>query len=252
LPVLEPYALAQLAGGPAMALDSAITSLTARGCVELDSDGRTLIAKRAAPSTAPAFEHDVYGQIASTGRLGLSELRRRATVLSRALADELLKAELITVRSSKLPLILALVAPVVGASRILSRFGSDKPIGLLVLLTASATVLAVWVFRPRRERTALGDATLARAREVHEPLQGRASAVDLAESGTLPTMFALFGAAAIVGLPAWTSLFEHRTASYTSGDCGTSCAGDGGGDCGGGGDGGGGCGGGCGGCSGGD
>lgn len=245
LPVLEPYALAQLAGGSVMALDSAITALTARGCVELDSDGRTLIAKRAAPSTAPAFEHEVYQQIASTGTLGLRELRRRASALSQGLADQLRKADLMAVRFSKLSLILALVAPVVGTSRILTRLGSEKPVSLLVFLTVLATVLAVWVFRPRRERTALGDATLARAREVYEPLQGRASAVDLAESGTLPTMFALFGAAAIAGLPAWTSLFERRTSSYTPGDCGTSCGGDGGGDSGGG------CGGGCGGCGGG-
>jgi uncharacterized protein (TIGR04222 family) len=246
-PVLEPYALAQLAGGTAMALDSAITSLIARGCVELDSDGRTLIATRAAPSTAPAFEHDVYREIARDGRLGLRELRGQATVLSQPMADQLLKAELMTVQRSKLPLLLALAAPVVGAIRILSRLGSDKPISLLVLLTVLATGLAVWVFRPRRERTALGDATVAQARAVHEPLQGRASAVDLAENGTLPIMFALFGTAAIVGLPAWTSILDHRTASYTSSGCGTSCGGggDGGGGCSGG------CGGGCGGCSGG-
>lgn len=247
LPVLEPYALAQLVGGPATALDSALTSLVARGCVELDSDGRTLIARRAAPSHAPPFEHEVYGQIARAGRLELSELRRQATVLTQALADQLLKAELVTAGRSTFPLLVALVAPVVGTLRILSRIGSDKPISLLVLLTVLATVLAVWAFRPRRERTALGDATVARAREAHEPLQGRASAVDLAESGSLPVMFSLFGTAAILGLPEWTSLFERRTASYSGGDFGTSCGGDGG-------DGGGGCdsGGGCGGCSGGD
>jgi uncharacterized protein (TIGR04222 family) len=245
IPVLEPYALAQLAGGAATALDSALTSLIARGCVELDGDGRTLLARRPAPSLAPAFEHDVYGQIARTGKLELRELREQASVLTQALAGQLLKAELVTAGRSTFPLLVALVAPVVGTFRILSRLGSDKPISLLVLLTVVATLLAVWAFRPRRERTALGDATLARARAVHEPLQGRASAVDLAESGTLPIMFSLFGTAAILGLPEWTSLFDRRTASHTDSGCGTSCGGDSG-------DGGGGCGSGCGGCSGGD
>lgn len=244
-PVLEPYALAQLAGGASMALDSAITSLIARGCVELDSDGCTLIARRA-PSIAPAFERDVYGQIARPGRLQLPELRRQAAGLSQPLAEQLLKAELITVRGSVLPLLLALVGPVVGTFRILSRLGSDEPISLLVVLTVVATVLAYWVFRPRRERTALGEATIAQAREVHEPLRSRVTASALAENGTLPTMFALFGTTAIVGLPAWASLLDRRAASYSGGGCGTSCGGVGGGD-GGGGDG---CGGGCGGCGG--
>lgn len=250
-PSLEPYALAHLAGGPAMALDSAITSLIARGNVELDADGRTLVAKRAAPSTAPPFELEVYERIAASSPRALRDLRGQATLLGQGLADELAKAQLVTDRRSMLPLLLAMVAPVVGALRILSRLGSDKPISLLVLLTIAATVLAIWLFRPRRERTALGDQVLAQAREVHEPLQNRESAAALAESGSLPVMFALFGTAAIVGLPQWTSLLDRRTGSYLYSGCGSGCSSDGGGGCSSG-DGGGGCGGGCGGCGGGD
>jgi hypothetical protein len=110
-------------------------------------------------------------------------------------------------------------------------------------------VLAFAWFRPRRERTALGDATIAEARERHEPLQGRAAS-ELADSGTLPIMFSLFGSAALVGLPAWAGVLDRPAPGYYSTDgssgcasaCGASCGGDGGGGCGG--DGGG-----CGGCS---
>jgi uncharacterized protein (TIGR04222 family) len=263
MPVLEPYALAQLAGGPMTALDSAVTSLMTRGCVELHGDGRTLLARREAPSTAPAFERDVYAEIARPGSLELRALRRQVRVLTRKMAEQLLKAGLVVDRRSKLPLLLALVAPALGAMRIVSRLGSDKPISFLVILTIAATVLAVVLFRPRRERTTLGDATVAQARDVFEPLQGRASAAELAENGSLPIMFSLFGAAAIIGFPPWVSLFEHRTTSYGYSDCGTSCASDLGGGCSGGGcsggggcssagcSGGGGCSSGCGGCSGG-
>jgi uncharacterized protein (TIGR04222 family) len=150
--VLQPYALAQLAGGPTMALDSAITSLIARGCIELADDGSCLLARLAVPSTAATLEHAVYQEVAREGRIEVKALRRQAGVLTQALTDELLARGLVSARRLVLPLLLALVAPVVGTVRILSRVGTDKPISHLVWLTLVATVLAFWVFRPRREQ----------------------------------------------------------------------------------------------------
>ncbi|HYP89403.1 MAG TPA: TIGR04222 domain-containing membrane protein [Polyangiaceae bacterium] len=267
VPKLEPYALAQLAGGPATTLGSAVTSLIARGCLELGADGSTLTSRLAVPSNAPAFEREVYERVAATGRLDSRRLRGQAATLTRGLAAELLRLNLTAFQRSFVPLVVALAAPVAGTLRILSRLGSDKPLSILVCLTIAATALAFWAFRPQLERTALGGAALAQARALHEPLCRRASAAELADSGTLPIMFALFGTGAFFGLPASTTALDRWSndsgsshfgatcgadsgGSGCSGGGGDGCSGGGGDGCsGGGGDGGSG---GCGGCSGGD
>jgi uncharacterized protein (TIGR04222 family) len=248
LPTLEPYELAQLAGGPGMALDSAITSLLARGVLELDSERGVLIAKRPAPNTAPRLEHDVYEEVARSGELLVGRLRRQASRLTQTLAGHLIEQGLISVHPARLPLVVGLAAPVAGVFGILGRLGSHEPVALLIVLTVVATVVALGLFFSRRGRTQRGEAVLAAAREAHEALRDRENAATLAENGSLPIVFALFGTSAIAGLASWNISLKQFSSEYVSGcgDVGGGCRSDGDGDGGGGCDGGG-CGGGCGG-----
>lgn len=240
LPVLEPYCLAQLAGEK-VALDSAITSLIAQNAVELAPGNEALRVKAALPRHAAQLEQDVYAEIEQAGSLDVRELRGRVIRLTAFLAIQLEERKLMTTGESQLPFWLALAAPLLGAVRIMTRLGTDKPMAFLVVCCALGFVIAFWIFRPRPERTALGEATLAAARQSHQALREVRPADELASAGTLPIAFALFGTGSLA-LPeasGWTELMK-RSPPDGGGGCGAD-----GGSCGGG-DGCGGCGGGCG------
>jgi uncharacterized protein (TIGR04222 family) len=249
-PELEPYALAQLAGGSRVAVDSAVTSLLEQRALQFDGESGKLQVEGGLPEHAPPAERAVYEQVQSTGTLGVDQLHQLAPELTRPLSEQLLAQGLMTAGGSRLPLALALLAPLWGCVRMLSRVGTDKPIGLLLVWSAVATLIAFIAFRPRPQRTPLGDATLAAARLCHEPLRSGAPVTDLAMAGTLPIALGLFGfgAAAFPEESAWGKWLGRRAPSTDSSstDAGGGCSGGDG--CGGGGD----CGGGCGGCGGGE
>jgi uncharacterized protein (TIGR04222 family) len=252
-PLLEPYDLAQLAGEQ-VALDSAITSLIAQNAIELIPGENSLRVKGTLAAHAAQLERDVYAEIEQAGSLDVAELRGRVIKLTAFLALRLEALGLMTTGESQLPFWLALVAPLLGAVRAMSRIGTDKPVALLVIWCVLGVLVAFWIFRPRPERTSLGEATLARYRQAHAALRETRPADELASAGTLPIAFALFGMSALA-LPqasGWSELMKRQSRPETSGSSGGCGAGDGGSD-GGGGDGGGGCGGcggGCGGCGG--
>ncbi len=242
LPVLEPYCLAQLAGEQ-VALDSAITSLIARNAVELAPGNEALRVRAALPRHAAQLEQDVYAEIEQAGSLAVAELRKRVIKLTAFLAIQLEERKLITTGESQLPFWLALAAPLLGAVRIMTRLGTDKPIAFLVIWCALGLAIAFWIFRPRPERTALGEATLASARQSHAELREIRPANELASAGTLPIAFALFGIGSLA-LPeatGWTELMKRRHVDGGAGDAGGADGGGDGGGCSG-------CGGGCGGC----
>jgi uncharacterized protein (TIGR04222 family) len=257
VPTLEAYPLAQLAGGAQRAVDSATTALVARGALFFDNVASTLRVDGPMPQAAHALERRVYDSIYVARELDVDTLRRRAPSLTEDLATELFGMGLVQ-RASVLPLFVALLAPLWGCVRMLSRVGTDRPIAFLFIGCLAAAALAIWLFRPRTQPTALGEAVLRDARLQHAALRAGATAEQLAVAGTLPIALGLFGLAAVPGASGFTAALQRRgdypsSSNGSSGsNCGTDCGDSGGGDGGGGGDSGGGCGGGgCGGCGGG-
>ncbi len=250
---LDPYQLAHLAGGADVALDSAVTALLARGALFFDPVASSLRVEAPLPADARRLEREIYDAIGVAGKLDIDDLRSRSARLTSSLEEELLALGLLSHGRSWLPLSLALMAPLWGAVRLLSRVGSDKPIVFLLLWSVGATALAYALFRPRPTRTGAGEAALRDARRRHAALRSGDGASELVATGTLPIAFGLFGLAA-VPLPEVSELmtalkrrgnYDGRSGADTASSCSSGCS-DGGASCGGDG----GCGGGCGGCGG--
>jgi uncharacterized protein (TIGR04222 family) len=245
-PRLEPYELLQLASGSLGAVDGAVARLIAEGAVEFDQTRQLLRICGPLPATAAALECTVYADIRESNPPTVAGLRGRASSLTERAARRLEALALVATRYD-FAFWISLVAPAFAFARILSRLGTDKPVGYLVFWCIVGVVIAYWVSH-RRGRTPRGDDVLARARAEHP------SQPDTQELPTdqIPVSLALFGVAAVTlpltaGWLGWVGSKPY-SASISSGGCGSGC---GGGSCGGGGCGGGGCGGGCGGCGGG-
>lgn len=245
LPTLEAYPLAQLAGGARLAVDSATTALVARGALFFDNVAGTLRVDGPLPPNAHALERQVYDWTYVARELDIDTLRRRAPSLTADLATELAGLGLVQ-RTPILPLILALLAPLWGCVRMLSRIGTDRPIAFLFIGCVATAALAIWLFRPRTQPTALGEAVLRDARLQHAALRAGATAQQLAVAGTLPIALGLFGLAAVPEASGFTAALQRRggypssSSDSSSSSCGTD---SGGGGCSGGDGGGGGCGG---------
>ncbi|HYJ11241.1 MAG TPA: TIGR04222 domain-containing membrane protein, partial [Polyangiaceae bacterium] len=241
LPELHPYEVAHLSGGPSLALDSALTSLIARGKLVCDHATSALRVTPEPLEPAHPLEQEVHACVAQTDGLQLAAIRRRAGALTLPLAKRL-EALGLTGQSSRLPFWVAMTASVVGGLRILSRLGSDHPIGGLVLLSLLGVWLAWLMFARVSQRTPAGDAVLTQLRQDHQTVRELPSTLDSSATGPLTLSIALFGLGVLANTPLsdWSALVT-TTAGASEGD-------GGGGDDGG--DGGGGCGGGCGGCGG--
>jgi uncharacterized protein (TIGR04222 family) len=246
LPELHPYEVAHLSGGPLLALDSALTSLIACGKLVCD---HTTSALRVTPEPlepAHPLEQEVHACVAQTDGLKLAAIRRRADVLTVPLGKRL-EAFGLTGQSSRLPFWVAMTAPVVGGLRILSRLGSDRPVGGLVLLCLLGVGLAWLMFARVSQRTPAGDAVLTQLRQEHQPVRELPPTLDSSATGPLTLSIALFGLGVLANTPLsdWSALVA-TTAGASNGDDGDDGDGDGGGGGGGGCGGCGGCGGGCG------
>jgi uncharacterized protein (TIGR04222 family) len=250
-PELDAYEVAHLGKGALAAVNSAIATLMAQGNLTEGAQRGKLHAVRSPPEHAHALELSVHALVArdKAGR-DIAKLRADAGALTRSMAKSLAQRGLTAPRLSA-ALAFALVAPVVGCARLISRTGSGRPIGFLVALTFIGFLVALLGFGRRRRPSSLGELTLARLRERHAASARRAPAATLAADGTLPLVVGLFGFGVLSELPA-----AHAFADVLASDvrdentggvgCGSGCgSGCGGAGCGGGGCGG--CGGGCGG-----
>lgn len=244
LPEVHPYEVAHLSGGPLLALDSVLTSLIARQKLVCDLNTAVLRVSPQAFEPSHPFEQAVFSCVAQAEGLGVAALRRRAQELAIPLGERL-EALGLTGRGSWLPFWIALIGPAVGGLRVLSRLGSDRPVGGLTLLCLLGVWLAWLAFAPSSPRTASGDAVLARLRQGHQPLAELSSTGDSSAAGPLTLSVALFGLGSLAntGLSEWSALVAAQGTASNHGD------GDSDGDGGAGADGGccgcGGCGGGC-------
>jgi uncharacterized protein (TIGR04222 family) len=244
LPELHPYEVAQLSGGPALAVDSALTALLARGKLVCDHAAATLRASPEPLGPAHPLEQDLHASVAQKSSVAVVVIRERAGELTAQIGRRLHGLGL-TRRGSGVLFWIAMTAPLVGGLRLLSRMGSDRPIGGLVLLCLLGVLLASLVFWRGHGRTAAGDALLVRLRQEHEPLRELPPPVEGSASAPLALSVALFGLGILASTPLseWSALVAAKASAAKgsggcgSGGCGAAC-------------GSGGCGGGCGGCGG--
>jgi uncharacterized protein (TIGR04222 family) len=249
---LDAYESAYLAGGPVAAVDGAVAVLVAQGSAAFDAKNGTLRATHSLAPHARRVEAAVHAALLEQEDTPLRTLRERAPSFTEAIAASLGELGFVTLRPPALPLALALVAPAAGIGRIVSRLGSEHPIGFLVLLSGLGLVVAWWAFRPA-SRTPRGDALLSSLRERGQTLATEQSSAELAAAGALPLVVGVFGIGALQASDgdALADLRAHlQQPRPAAGGCAGAVDGGGGGGDGGGDGGGGGCGGGCGGCGG--
>ena len=253
----DPYLVAVLTGGEKLAVGVALCELARRELVSFSGTySRTPGAHM--PTDLHPFEaatlqripgdvaslEDVQSGVASETRVLRERLETSGLVLSRS-AQEKLKG--------RLWLLLALV-PLAGVAKIVIGVGRDKPVGILVVLTIVASIIA-FAMRRIAYRTVQGDEALHSLRKEHPRSAYFSQPLDSPrlQGGVLPYALALYGGGVVAG----TALQAHagplatpaqaNTGSTSSG-CTSSSGCSGGSDSGGGSSG---CSSGCGGCGGG-
>jgi uncharacterized protein (TIGR04222 family) len=248
-PELDGYALAYLNGGRLLTVNAAIANLANQNLVWFKGRNR-IEATRERLESGHQLERVVHAVARGAGGASLNDVRLASKPIVAGIM-EALKARGLVVTDAQalkailLPLLIALVLPVVGGLKIAIGLSRGRPVSFLVMLTIVATVISLLAFARRPLRSRWGDAVLKRLQGQHTALRQ----LDRNTSNLAPAAFAtaigLFGLTALAG----TQLDDVRKSlrtSYDSGN-GSSC----GSSCGGGGDGGGCGGGGCGGCGGG-
>ncbi|HEY7115027.1 MAG TPA: TIGR04222 domain-containing membrane protein [Tepidisphaeraceae bacterium] len=250
---LDPLEVAYLAGGPRLAINTAIASLYRRGAIRLTAGTRSLQAVRPPETAVHALERSLYVAVAAEKSSAVQRVHQRVSgdlaagrLRARGLVYAAGRRAMIAV-PSVLPLLLLFT---LGIARIGIGLSRDRPVGFLVLFCFATAIAAIIMLARAPRRTAAGDATLRSMRTRGAALRSTATA----SPGSLaPADFALamglFGPTVLLG----EEMGDLRRAINPPSGVGTSSCGSG---CGGGSGcssgGGGGCGGGgCGGCGGG-
>jgi len=240
---LHTYEIAYLADGHVAASDAAVASLVERGHLSVDHASNRFRLARIERPEGHAIEGVIVDQCAEhPDGAPLGTMRRAVGNYGDQLRHDAEAAGLLfTATQSRICLLVALVAPLLGSIRVLAGIMLDKPVGALVILTSIAVIVA-FALRGHMHATPAGAAWLERMR-ADNPLEQNPQG-QWQPPPSMPTELAisLFGVGVLVSTPMadMAALFQTQD----SGD-GGGCGSDGGG-----GDGDGGCGG-CGGCGGG-
>jgi uncharacterized protein (TIGR04222 family) len=255
---LHPLEVACLAGGPRLAVNTAVASLFQRGLIRLSGDTRpTLEPARPAGGAgddAPLhpFETGILHLIRHSPPQTIRTVHRAAPL--HAVAGEPTRAGLLLSGPARAAVGAASVVPlaavlVLGLLKIGVGVARDRPVAFLVIFCVATLVAVVILLATTPRRTRAGDAALDRIRRQHAALRPTAFS---APGSLAPAEFALavglFGVGVLAAEPALADLrraIVPPNQGGTSSCGGSSCSsGDGGGSsCGGGG--------GCGGCGGG-
>ena len=259
---LDPYQVACLAGGNALAAKAALASLCHRGILAPDASRRYLSVQALVEQRAHPVEQAVFEVVRSRPRRAIRagamarlpemlRLHARLQTLGLVLTNE--QAAL----SRYLPGLILLAVSVFGGIKIAVGLSRHRPVGFLVVLCALSLVVAFAFFRTAVLRTRRGDRALKMLRLRNAALRTSARrGVTRLQSADVAFAVGLFGMAILSGGPLATVAAALRPGASSAGgggngffggdSFGSSDTGSGGG---GGGDGGGG--GGCGGCGGG-
>jgi uncharacterized protein (TIGR04222 family) len=242
-PKLDAYEVAYLAGGAELGTAAAIAGLVDRGCLRYDAaDQRFRAETHPHDDDVHHIELAVWNDVDAAKKQGreLSKVTRRAARLFDPIAYRLRALDLLGERRAPGPLLVASIAPVLGAIKVGLGIARDKPVAFLVLLCSVSAVVAWAQFGRRSHRSRRGDAVLVQLRTEHAHLElGRVGS----DGGLYPAPLAvaLFGVA-VLGISALADsavaqlhdVFQ-RSQSSGSGHGGGGCGGGDGGGCGGGG-----------------
>jgi uncharacterized protein (TIGR04222 family) len=247
LPELDVYELALLAGGPQLAITSALAQLHRDDLLRIRRrEGTLKVAGERVP--AEPLERAIHHAVRREPGIGIEALRRELkdgealeSMSTRLVRDGLLPDDEQAAWSRRLWIVGALLV-VLGLARIAGGLGNGAAIGWTAAIVVVVAVATFWLLRRRPLATKRGRETLERLRAEHADLREHPVASESAMT------VALFGGGALwVADPAVAAaLGVPREEEASSGHGrGPNCAS--GGTCGAGADGGGGGGGGCGG-----
>jgi len=261
---LDPSETAYLAGGPRMAVDTAIAALVHSNALKLKSASQTFTINSPLVGHPNPVERAVY-HLVEYGSTTLSEIRQSAKTITAHIRDKLLAANLILTPGQALtaqiaPALLMLLTLIVGIIKIEIGVSRNKPVGFLVFICLVTGVISLILAVTRVRTTRAGSAMLSHLRNQNSALKTSVrSAPSRVGQEDLALAIALFGPAILASSTDLTSLRQTLWPPNTSGSscssssgCGSGSSCSSGSSCGGSSCGGGGCGGGgCGGCGGG-
>ncbi|MGR9106295.1 MAG: TIGR04222 domain-containing membrane protein [Gammaproteobacteria bacterium] len=249
----DPYLVAYVRGGGALAGTAAMAGLVQAKYLEADAKGYLQRASVNAPQNLHPLQKAVLKQVHISHKTRVADVRSGLVHELAALETRGEQEGMITARGSRtlarwLPFALAMSVPLLGIAKIIIGVSRDKPVGFLVLLTIVASLIAGIGFLRDPYRSRRGSAWLSRLERRNRSLKSAIGAHDpIQEADQLALAIGLFGVPVLASLghEALKQTFIPP-ASSSSSACGGGCGGDGGGSsgCGGGG--------GCGGCGGGD
>ena len=242
----DPYLIAYLRGGKNEALRVATVSLIDRGVLKWE--GRATLSatpnQPARPIEQALTRHFAQSRVAPSifedGMLAASTGEYRTTLTRLELVPDEAR---VAARRRRLAVALTVLGGVSAAKIWVALSRGRTNIGLLIVLTVGAALIARVIHNPHR--TPAGDHLLADLRALFARLKARAHTLRPGgETSEVALLMAVFGVGALspILFPYAKQLFPRATSSSSSSSsCGSSCGGGGGcgsgcGGCGGGGD----------------
>jgi uncharacterized protein (TIGR04222 family) len=257
---LDPLEVAYLAGGPRLAINTALASLYHAQSLRVTAGTRSLKAVRPPPDDVTRFEQGIYHYISTAPSRSVREVHKNFPVeipARRPAAMGLVLSAGQRASLAVMSIMPLLVLSLLGATKVAVGLSRGRPVAFLILALAATAMAVVLFLANAPRRTPAGDRVLRALRSENAGLQSTAGSRALALSPMeLALAVGLFGPAVLAGAGDMEDLRRAMQPANTSGGsscgsgCGSACGSGGGGgsSCGGGG----GCGGGgCGGCGGG-
>ena len=173
---LEPLEIAYLAGRHRMAIDTAVIRLLDRNVVRVGEVDGLLSVTGPLPADADPALQLAYTTIATEGTIGMRRLREQLRSRLPDAVRTLVERGLVLSEDQKglvrwMPLMLALVVPIVGIIKIFVGISRDKPVGFLVLGSIAALVAIPFAFGRSVHRSRLGDKVLVELRRRHAEIK---------------------------------------------------------------------------------
>jgi len=254
-PVLDGFEIAYLSGGKIRAVNAAIADLVNQGILKAGPTQGFLTLVGRQPSADNELQRAILGCFVLTSSVSVSAIRVFVEPTTMAIEERLREKGLYVPEQQSLPaivipLLIAFIAPVMGAVKVSIGISRHRPVDFLIILCVLSTVAILATFARKPARSQYGDSVLHELRTRNQALRHYGRAHIPAEE--LIPAIGLFGFTVLQGSVLGHLARDLRPMAGSSSCGGGGCSGSGcsggGGSCGGGG----GCGGGgCGGCGGG-
>lgn len=238
----DPYAIAYLSGKSELAVNAALANLCNTGAVKMDDKEPCVSGLNPLSQNAHPFEQAIHSFVTADGSVKMADVRESSKPLVAILEQRLITLGLLVSRGQAaaavfLPLLVALIVPLIGICKITVGWSHGNPVGILILLCIVSIFVTWCLFARPVYRSRRGDRVLKELRRRHSKLEWTPTpASDVSKAGVLPLAIGLFGMGVLAGTELAHLEKSLRPPKGSSG-CGGGCSV-------------GGCGGGCGGCGG--